>query len=157
MRNQSARLNELEARNAALEHELARYRDAAERTRRSEERLRLVHDATGLADFEAGPDRLVHISDAFRQQAGLAPEVDTLSMSEWFTIVHPDDRAQLLETIKGSLAEGDIFDGEYRIVRQDTGEVRWISTHTKVERDEAGAPIRSIGAHLDITERKLAE
>ena len=157
MPNQSVRLKELEARNAALEDELARYRDAAERTRRSEERLRLVHDATGLADFEAGPDRIVHISDAFRQQVGLAPDVDTLLMSEWFTIVHPDDRAQLLETIEGTLATGDIFDGEYRIVRQDTGEVRWISTHTKVERNKAGAPIRSIGAHLDITERKLAE
>ena len=71
MPNQSVRLKELEARNAALEDELARYRDAAERTRRSEERLRLVHEATGLADFETDASGVSICSDRFFEQCGL--------------------------------------------------------------------------------------
>ncbi len=131
--------------------------EAQDARRRSEERLRLVHEATGLAEFEAGPDRIHHISDAFREHAGLGPDVSELSMSEWFAIVHPDDRARVLDMIEREFPANDRVSGEYRIVRQDTGEVRWISSHTRLERDETGAPLRSIGAHLDITERKRAE
>src|SRR5690606_34527653 len=45
----------------------------------------------------------------------------------------------------------------FRIVHGQTGEIRWIHSRTKMERDAHGEPVRSIGAHLDITERKLAE
>jgi len=124
---------------------------------RSEERLRLVQEATGLADFEAGPDGVAHISDQFRAQTGLPPEVSQLALEEWLKLVHPDDQKRLHETIARSLASDDCFDCEFRIVRADTGEIRWISSRTKMERDETGQAIRSIGAHLDITDRKRAE
>src|SRR4029079_17295069 len=49
------------------------------------------------------------------------------------------------------------FHAEFRIVRADTGETRWIGCSTKMMRDENGNLIRTIGAHLDITERKHSE
>jgi PAS domain S-box-containing protein len=131
--------------------------EAQDAQRRSDERLRLVHEATGLAEFEAMPDRIDHISQAFREQAGLAPDVTELSMADWIAIVHPDDRAQLVEAVRQRLAKNEGFEGEYRIIRQDTGELRWLSSHTRVVPDDAGGPARTIGAHLDITERKRAE
>ncbi|HYD24069.1 MAG TPA: EAL domain-containing protein [Croceibacterium sp.] len=138
-------------------------RDVSERTqaddalRRSEERLRLVQEATGLADFEAGPDGIAHISRQFVEQTGLPPGTTELPLKDWLKLVHPDDRERLQHDIAKSLQQDDAFDCEFRIIRPDNGEVRWISSRTKMDRNAAGVAIRSIGAHLDITERKRAE
>src|SRR5690606_26826690 len=132
-------------------------KEAENALRRSEERLRLVQEATGLADFEAAPDGTTYISELFVQQAGLPPGTTTLSHEEWMQVVHPDDHERLRLAILGSLDLDEAFQCEFRIVRVDNGEVRWISSRTKVERDENGTPLRTIGAHLDITERKQAE
>ena len=130
---------------------------AEEALRASEERLRLVHEATGLGDFEAGPDGVTTFSERFMKQVGLPPDTTNLTYDEWLRIVHPDDRARLASDIAAALAAKEAFQCEFRIVRPDTGEIRWISSRTKMERDEAGRAIRSIGAHLDITEQRAAE
>ena len=132
-------------------------RQAEEALRQSEERLRLVHEATGLADFEAGKDGVARISERFVEQAGLPPGTRELPLADWLRVVHPDDRERLQRDIARSLECDASFQCEFRIIRQDTGEVRWISSRTKMERDASGVAIRSIGAHLDITESKLAE
>ena len=49
------------------------------------------------------------------------------------------------------------YRSEYRIVRPSDGEVRWISAVAEIERDANGEAIALVGAHIDITERKLAE
>jgi diguanylate cyclase (GGDEF)-like protein/PAS domain S-box-containing protein len=72
-------------------------------------------------------------------------------------IVHPDDRECVRREIARSLRENSAFQCEFRIVRPDNGDVRWISSRTKVLRDAFGMSTRVIGAHLDITERKSAE
>ncbi|MEO6151967.1 MAG: EAL domain-containing protein [Croceibacterium sp.] len=125
--------------------------------RASQERLRLVYEATGLAAFETSPDGIDHMSDQFLQQVGLPATVRSLTFSQWQEIVHPDDRALLAQNIAEALASGNVVTGEFRICRQDTGEVRWIHSRTKVERDEQGRAMHGIGAHLDVTERKRAE
>jgi diguanylate cyclase (GGDEF)-like protein/PAS domain S-box-containing protein len=130
---------------------------AEEELRRNEERLRLVHEATGLADFEAGPDGIAKVSERFVEQTGLPPGTTDLPLGAWLKLVHPDDRERLHRTIAKSLESDDAFSCEFRIIRADNGEVRWISSRTKMERNEAGEAIRSIGAHLDITEQKQVE
>jgi diguanylate cyclase (GGDEF)-like protein/PAS domain S-box-containing protein len=130
---------------------------AEEELRASEERLRLVQEATGLADFEAGRDGVAHVSERFVEQSGLPPGTRELTHAQWMRVVHPDDRDRLQRDITRSLEREDVFQCEFRIIRPDNGEVRWISSRTKMERDAAGVAIRTIGAHLDVTERKLAE
>jgi diguanylate cyclase (GGDEF)-like protein/PAS domain S-box-containing protein len=125
--------------------------------RRSEERLRLVQEATGLADFEATPGRISQLSDAFIEQTGLPPETRTLSYAEWLGIVHPEDRALFERNAMLNVEHDDTVQCEFRIVRPDDGRVRWIYSRTRLKRDAGGKAIASIGAHLDITERKLAE
>ncbi len=128
-----------------------------EALRDSEKRLRLVQEATGLADFEATADGIAAISPAFLEQTGLPPGTKHLPFADWLRIVHPEDRDQLRHDIERHLEEDDCFQAEFRIVRPDNGQVRWISSRTKVERNEAGEAVRSIGAHLDITQRKQNE
>jgi diguanylate cyclase (GGDEF)-like protein/PAS domain S-box-containing protein len=137
-------------------------RDVTERLRtddvlrRSEERLRLVQEATGFAEFEADIDG-ISFSQRFAEHAGLPPGTTWLSHEDWLEIVHPDDREHFLQQVGRGSGADDCFDFEFRIIRVDTGEMRWISSRTKFEQDEAGPSVRCIGAHLDITERKRAE
>jgi diguanylate cyclase (GGDEF)-like protein/PAS domain S-box-containing protein len=123
----------------------------------SEERLRLVQEATGLADFETKPGMISRMSEYFVKQAGLPAGTKSLSAAEWMEIVHPADRELFGQMIKETVYRVDTVQCEYRIVRPDNGEVRWIYSRTKRHRDTSGKTVSSIGAHLDITERKLAE
>jgi diguanylate cyclase (GGDEF)-like protein/PAS domain S-box-containing protein len=128
-----------------------------EALRASHERLRLVQEATGLADFEAASDGIARISESFVEQTGLPPGTREMTQEQWMRVVHPDDRQRLERDIRAALDDDEVFQCEFRIIRPDNGEVRWISSRTKMERDATGLAVRSIGAHLDITERKLAE
>ena len=48
------------------------------------------------------------------------------------------------------------FEIEHRLLMND-GSIKWVHQHCKTEYAENGAPLRSNGTTLDITERKLAE
>ncbi len=140
-----------------ISRDVSKRKQAEDALRRSEERLRLVQEATGLAHFEAGPDGIAMCSQRLAEQAGLPPGTTSMSFEDWMKIVHPDDRDQWFAGIVNSLERTDAHASEFRIVRPDNGEVRWILSHTKIERDAVGNASRSIGAHLDITSRKHAE
>jgi PAS domain S-box-containing protein len=55
------------------------------------------------------------------------------------------------------VAERRSFQSEYRIVRADTGEVRWLSGRAGVVFDAEDRPWRYVGGVIDITERREAE
>jgi len=124
---------------------------------RTQERLRLVHEATDFADFEAEVDGISPLSERFAAQVGLPPETTSLTHQQWLDVVHPGDREHFLTEIDDSFGSDTPHNFEFRIVRADTGEIRWLASSTKIERNQAGEAVRSIGAHLDITERKMAE
>ncbi|WEK46775.1 MAG: EAL domain-containing protein [Candidatus Andeanibacterium colombiense] len=128
-----------------------------EALRRSEERLRLVQDATGLADYEVRMDMTILCSPRFAEQKGLPEGTAELSHVDWLKIIHPDDIAPLQEQVGLSLAHGDVCQSEFRIIRPDNGDIRWISARTTFELDEHGTPIRSIGSHIDVTDRMRAD
>jgi diguanylate cyclase (GGDEF)-like protein/PAS domain S-box-containing protein len=131
--------------------------NSEEAIRRNEERLRLVHEATGLAEFEAGSDGIAVVSDRLLEQFGMPLGNNRLTFENILSIVDPRDRQRLADTITTSLSTNEECQVEFRIIRADNGETRWISSHTKVKRDEEGNAIRSIGAHIDITDRKRAD
>jgi diguanylate cyclase (GGDEF)-like protein/PAS domain S-box-containing protein len=141
-----------------IAHDITERRNAQHALQRSEERLRLVHEATGLADFESNEEGLTACSDHFFAQVGLPVGDKTLAAKEWVKLVHPEDRDRLQGEIIEALDNRDEwFSSQFRVVRADTGEVRWIACRSKMERGEDGSLIRTIGAHLDITEHKRVE
>jgi PAS domain S-box-containing protein len=88
---------------------------------------------------------------------GLAPNtIDT--HEDWVRRLHPDDRDRtlqyFLEAVSGSETH---YSAEYRIVRPNDGQIRWIACEAEIERDEKGRPLRLVGAHMDITDRNLAK
>jgi PAS domain S-box-containing protein len=102
--------------------------------------------------FDDGPR-----SPEYLEIHGLSPDaVDT--HEHWIERIHPEDRdatlLHFLTALKGTDAR---YSSEYRIVRPSDGQVRWIACEAQIERDEAGRPLRLLGAHIDITERTLAK
>jgi diguanylate cyclase (GGDEF)-like protein/PAS domain S-box-containing protein len=128
-----------------------------EALRKSEERLRLVQDAMGLAAFENDCTEVTICSDRFFEQVGLPVGDNRISIWDWLDLVHPKDRDRVQREMEDGLVEGDVFDSEYRIIRRDNGDVRWVSCRAMMLRDEHGKPIRTIGSHRDITRRKQFE
>jgi len=97
-------------------------------------------------------------SPEYLQIHGLPPEAARETHEEWVRRLHPEDRErtekQFVDAVRGDARE---YVAEYRIVRPSDGELRWILVKAEIERDEEGRPLRLVGAHIDITQRKRAE
>ena len=89
---------------------------------------------------------------------GLPPEAADESHQDWVNRIHPDDREATEKKFLAAIAGKDEdYTVEYRIIRPSDGELRWIGVVAKIERDAGGHAIRLLGAHIDITDRMLAQ
>ncbi|HEU4959677.1 MAG TPA: PAS domain-containing protein [Sphingomonas sp.] len=137
--------------------------DMTERTRaetalaESEARLRLVQAAGGIGsfDYDLQTDETI-CSPEYHAMFGL-PVGAPVNRESWLAAVHPDDRAQVLETLERATTERVPFTYEYRALRADSGEVRWITGRAAIVFDAAGEPVRLVGGNIDITPHKQAE
>jgi len=139
--------------------DITRRRDSEKALRDSEERLRLAMDAAaqGLYDLDLQSGMAV-VSPEYARMLGYEPESFHEAHASWLERLHPDDRARTQQVYDDYVA-GRI--PEYRVeFRQRTkdGNWKWILSLGKIqERDAGGRPLRLLGTHTDITERKHAE
>ncbi|NLA37861.1 MAG: response regulator, partial [Methanomicrobiales archaeon] len=97
-------------------------------------------------------------SDETYRLFGLEPGVCAMTYDAFLSMVHPDDRELVDTAYLTSIEDGeDTYAVEHRLIRIDTGEVRYVIEYCEHLRDESGEIIRSIGMVRDITERKLAK
>lgn len=79
------------------------------------------------------------------------------TVAAWVALVHPDDRAEMARYFaQDVLGRREMFDREYRVVRADTGQERWVHGRGRLEMDAAGRPIRMLGTIADVTETHRA-
>jgi len=89
---------------------------------------------------------------------GLPPEAMGETHEDWVRRIHPDDRELTEKAFFKAIADGtEEYSSEHRIIRPSDGETRWISVKARIERDAAGQALRLVGAHIDITDRMLAQ
>ena len=80
------------------------------------------------------------------------------SVEGWAALIHPDDRLMVIDYLKDEvLAQGGVFDKEFRIVRHKDGSERWVNGHGQVHFDAADRPLTMRCVIQDITARKVAE
>ena len=129
------------------------------RTLREEsERLRLAVQASnvGLWDWNVVTNKAIY-SREYKQQLGYEDHELSSDQVEWATRVHPDDLAPSNQDLQAFLASLETQHAtEYRMRHRD-GSWRWFYARGELRRDEHGKPLRMLGCHLDITDRKRAD
>ena len=111
----------------------------------------------GVWDWHLDTDK-VSFDDRYYTLSGYAPEEFPSDLNEWKKRIHPDDLQRVSADIKLYLAgSSSSYDAEYRFLCQ-LGDYMWIRGRGKIsEYDDEGKPIRFIGTHSDITDKKNAE
>lgn len=127
----------------------------------SETRLRQAVRATrsGIFDHDHVTDT-IYWSPEQRANYGFSAD-EPVTLQAYLACVHPDDLAAIGPAVQSAHdpAGDGTFDVEHRIIRRD-GQVRWLSTRSLTVFGGDGdqrRPLRTVGAVVDVTERKLAE
>jgi PAS domain S-box-containing protein len=146
---------EIRAFNAGLEELVAR-RSAA--LRDSEERLRMAIDVTNLGTWDVNlKTGTAHWNARWFQQLGYPPSPDGLAtIAMWRERVLPEDLPGVLDSLEQAQRSRTTFVSEHRIVRADTGAIRWNSVTGRFFFDEAGEAFRLLGVSRDTTALKHA-
>ena len=142
---------------------LAVIRDVTERNRSiealraTEERMRfaLENAEVGIWDMDYTTGAL-EWSTILEAQYGLPPGGFGGTLEAWMELVHPADRAAVLETTANAVQRGDDFSVLHRTLWGD-GTVRWLSGSGRIILDTEGRPVRGVGISLDVTERRTLE
>jgi PAS domain S-box-containing protein len=136
-------------------------RSASELIKVSEERLRLAVDEAGMGtwdlDLRCDEGRW---SRSHYALLGYAPPIDQSEFANydlWISRVHPQDREAAQAALFAARDTQSLYTHEYRIVRADTGAVRWLRAWGRFLYDATGAPMRCVGVVFDDTDRKTAE
>ncbi|MGY4479768.1 PAS domain S-box protein [Bradyrhizobium sp. USDA 3364] len=141
--------------------EIARERDRAHRELQEREaelaRIQRIARVGGLEiDFRDGVRN--RRSPEYLLVHGLPAEEVNETYENWVARIHPDDRERTIRHLFGVLkAGGEDYTAEYRIIRPNDGESRWIRVVAKIERDRNGRALRLVGADLDVTDQMLAQ
>ena len=87
---------------------------------------------------------------------GLPPQ-EYMTLQQWMDMVHPEDRAHVLQVHAEAIAAHTPLGTQYRIVRASDGAQRWLQVWGEYGDGTDTDPLRMTGTVQDITERKQAE
>ncbi|MBI4260207.1 MAG: SpoIIE family protein phosphatase, partial [Actinobacteria bacterium] len=145
---------------AAIGNQLGQFverKGAEEAVRESEERLRLALDAGRMGtwrwDLATGG---VAWDETLEALFGLDAGTFGGTYEDYLELLHPDDRAWVVEAIDRSVSTRSGHHFEHRAVRRG-GEVRWLEAWGWVTLGPEGAVTGMTGVAVDVTERRLAE
>jgi two-component system cell cycle sensor histidine kinase/response regulator CckA len=125
----------------------------------SEERWNFALEGSGdgVWDWNAETNE-VFFSRQWKAMLGFEEDEMGNTLDEWDKRVHPEDKPHVYEEINKHFAgQKPEYTSEHRVLCKD-GRYKWILDRGKVvSRSEDGKPLRVIGTHSDITDRKRAE
>ena len=125
----------------------------------SQTRLTKAQEIAHLGSWELdlARNRLIWSDEVYRI-FGLRHSEDALNYEAFIERVHPEDRALVDAAYSDSVRENrETYEIEHRIVRKDTGEVRYVHEKCEHLRDGNRKIVRSIGMIQDITDRKQSQ
>ncbi|CAN1208618.1 hypothetical protein TUMEXPCC7403_00255 [Tumidithrix helvetica PCC 7403] len=144
----------------ATSRDITQRRRAEEELQLSADRLRLAIESTddGLWDWNIVTGECYFSPRWLEEHLGYEDREIRSHISAWEALIHPQDRELALAYLEDHL-EGlsSIYETEARIL-QKSGEWIWVLTRGKVTaRDETGNPLRMVGTHTDISDRRSAQ
>ncbi|WP_419660349.1 two component system sensor histidine kinase [Desulfosarcina variabilis str. Montpellier] len=131
----------------------------AAKIKESQERLDLALAGAneGIWDWNVN-EGTVFFDSRYYTMAGYRPNEFPSVFEEWEKRVHRDDVKRVKSVIDQYMAgDLELYKVEFRFLRKD-GSYMWLQGRGKiVEHNDAGEPVRFIGTHADITDRKRME
>jgi PAS domain S-box-containing protein len=147
----------LQQRIAERTHELEERKKAEAALRKSEASLRDAQRIAHLGNWEwIIPSNELRWSDEIYSIFGLAPQQFGATYEAFLDRVHPADRGNVEAAVSQSLAKGNTYGLEHRVMRP-SGEIRVVREQAEIFRDETGRPMRMVGTVQDVTEQKKIE
>ncbi len=141
----------------AMAHDVTSILNSQKALRESEERLRIAAEVGKMYAWEWDP-----VTDAVRRSAeceailgASAPPGESVA-KDFFSLVHPDDRAQVWNLANSLTPASPSYRTEYRRFLPGGGYL-WLGESGHASFDDNGKMVRLIGMTADITERKRAE
>jgi len=130
---------------------------AVQALRTAEERMRFALQNANVGiwdmDYTTGVARMSAILEA---HYGLQPGTFGGTYQAFIELIHPDDRASVIDAIGHAMESGEDFSTQHRALWKD-GTVRWLSNAGRIHLGEHGTPVRGVGVGLDITGRHTLE
>lgn len=139
----------------ALERDVTERKAVQEALALSEERFRLVAQATNdvIWDWRLESD-LGWWNEAVERVFGYAPSMLEPSPESWTSRIHPEDRARVQDGIQAVIDGNETrWRDEYRFLRADGSEAIVIDRGFVI-RNEMGRAVRMVGSMVDVTERR---
>lgn len=145
-------------RTAQLQQEIQLHHQTEQALRESEKRWQLAVHGTndGIWDWNLRTNEIFR-SLRWKEMLGYQDTEIRNTLDEWRSLVHPEDLERVTEVVNAHLAgKTPYYQSEHRMRCKD-GHYKWILDRGKAIWDETGKPIRVVGSHSDISERKWAE
>jgi PAS domain S-box-containing protein len=125
----------------------------------NEERLQLALEGSGdgLWDWNIRTGE-VYLSPRWLEMLGYGKDELPYHVNTWERLIHPEDQPWVMDVLKTHLKDSSApYAFDYRLLTK-SGEWKWFANYGKVvARDENGTPLRMVGTHKDISDRKQAE
>ena len=134
-------------------------RESEAALRRASESMRLAIEGAGMATWELDLSTMIGPWSPNRFDILGYPRAPDGrgSFDDWLARVHPECRESTEAAARECFAKGTPFEIEYRILRADSGEERWLRSNGTIIHDQNGRDTRFVGVSFDITDKKKAE
>jgi PAS domain S-box-containing protein len=140
-------------------YNITRQKENETALRQSEQRWKFAIEGVGDGVWEYNfQNKEIYYSLVYKTMLGYSEEEFPNEAFEWQSRVHPEDYYKIKD-IDSLYTDGSIISHsvEYRL-RNKSGEYVWVLDRGMLfERTPDGKPLKLIGTHTNITERKLAE
>jgi PAS domain S-box-containing protein len=137
----------------------ARIRERTAQLQAANERLNLAIEGAGMAvwDMDLRTGTGMWSAQHFQLLGYEIVATGEATVEMWRSRIYSEDLKRVSQIEEQALRENQLLNYEYRIIRVDNGELRWIKSIGRFFKDETGQAVRCSGIVFDITDSKLAQ
>lgn len=143
----------------ALIEDMTAHKQAEEEIRESRDKLSTIIAGADVGTWDWNiQSGTVHVNDRFCTMLGYEAGGFGNDVRRFFNSLHPDDVNKVNQLVEAHFTgRSEFYRCDFRLRTVD-GSYKWIHDAGRlIERDHDGRPLRMVGIHIDINDRKLAD